>query len=210
MKIIPFYFVLKILFLIWMFLPGSNGCNLVYQYIILQMFKSIENNVDSFFEETRVIGSQVYKDTQNMSKILLQKTKDKGMQQMEQFSKSFIKLKGLAKAKKGDMSEAIKATQELEIEKAKADPLSGKEFFSALILPNRDEKTEKKDEAKLRSMPPIKEEKTKNEDKIKEEKNNNEGDNKKVENDDDDDDIEGKMDEFMKSIIISAFVIVFV
>ena len=25
-KFIPFYFVMKILFLIWMFIPGSNGC----------------------------------------------------------------------------------------------------------------------------------------------------------------------------------------
>ena len=53
MKIIPFYFVLKILFLIWMFLPGSSGCYLVYTYVILKLFKSIEDKVDFFFSESK-------------------------------------------------------------------------------------------------------------------------------------------------------------
>ena len=62
MKIIPFYFVLKILFLIWMFLPGSSGCYLVYTYVILKLFKSIEDKVDFLFSESKKITSQVNKD----------------------------------------------------------------------------------------------------------------------------------------------------
>ena len=36
-KFIPFYFVLKILFLMWLFMPGSNGCTIVYYLVVKKM-----------------------------------------------------------------------------------------------------------------------------------------------------------------------------
>ena len=42
-KIIPFYFVFKLCFLLWMILPGSNGCRLVYNFLIYKLFKSVED-----------------------------------------------------------------------------------------------------------------------------------------------------------------------
>ena len=33
-KFIPFYFVIKILFLIWLFMPGSGGCEIVYYLVV--------------------------------------------------------------------------------------------------------------------------------------------------------------------------------
>ena len=50
-KFIPFYFVLKILFLIWMFIPGSNGCKLVYEFLISRVMKPLEQLFDWIFEE---------------------------------------------------------------------------------------------------------------------------------------------------------------
>ena len=43
-KFIPFYFVLKILFLMWLFMPGSNGCTIVYY--LNDMFH--DNNLKNF------------------------------------------------------------------------------------------------------------------------------------------------------------------
>ena len=48
---VPFYFVLKILFLIWMFIPGSNGCKLVYEFLITKIMKPLEQLFDSIFAE---------------------------------------------------------------------------------------------------------------------------------------------------------------
>ena len=107
MKIIPFYFVLKILFLIWMFLPGSSGCTLVYHYIILKLFKSIEDQVDFFFSESKKITNKVIKDT-----------KKGGVEKMKQITKGFKTFKGsfLKNRGVGSMEEALKAAQELENE----------------------------------------------------------------------------------------------
>jgi hypothetical protein len=106
MKIIPFYFVLKILFLIWMFLPGSSGCYLVYHYVILKLFKSIEDKVDFFFNESKKITTQVIKDT-----------KKGGVEKMKKITKGFKTFNSLLKNRGGgSMEEAIKAAQELENE----------------------------------------------------------------------------------------------
>ena len=109
MKIIPFYFVLKILFLIWMFLPGSSGCYLVYYYVILKLFKSIEDKVDFFFSESKKITNQVIKDT-----------KKGGVEKMKLITKGFKTFKGslLKKRGGGTMEDALKAAQELENEES--------------------------------------------------------------------------------------------
>ena len=59
MKIIPFYFVLKILFLIWMFIPGSNGCRLVYDFLITKVMSPIEGIFDKFFEGYREVNKDI-------------------------------------------------------------------------------------------------------------------------------------------------------
>ena len=50
-KVVPYYFVVKIIFLIWMFIPGSNGCQIVYDFLISKVMKIIEQIIDIFFEE---------------------------------------------------------------------------------------------------------------------------------------------------------------
>ena len=190
MKVIPFYFVLKILFLIWMFLPGSNGSNLVYNFVIFKLFKSIENIVDFFFEETKGISKQI-----------IQETKNKGFEKMKLITKSLKTIKGLGLGKKGDMSEALKAARELEKEKNENNPLYGKEFYSALILPTKNEKKDEKSK-NFEKIEPIKEEninKNEEDNNIKSNNNNNNIAEQKKD-DSDDDNIDSKLDEELKKI----------
>ena len=56
-KFVPFYLVMKILFLIWMFMPGSNGSKMVYGLIVKKILKRYEtdfitvfNNVGEVFQ----------------------------------------------------------------------------------------------------------------------------------------------------------------
>lgn len=58
-KFVPYYFVLKILFLIWMFIPGSNGCRIVYDFLISKVMKPIEQIIDIFFEEYKEVQGEI-------------------------------------------------------------------------------------------------------------------------------------------------------
>ena len=137
MKIIPFYFVLKILFLIWMFLPGSNGSAIVYNLLLKKIFKYLETNVDPYMKEAKTFASTVKVDV------------------TKKISGSLLKLKSLKKgpkAKGGDMAEALKASQELQKEENQV-------FQSAIIfgsnpISNNDDNSKseslKKDEEKIK------------------------------------------------------------
>ena len=54
-KFIPFYFVIKILFLMWLFMPGSNGCTIVYYLVVKKIFGYYEDKIDSY-----VVGAKDY------------------------------------------------------------------------------------------------------------------------------------------------------
>jgi len=54
-KFIPFYFVVKILFLMWLFMPGSNGCTIVYYLVVKKIFGYYEDKIDSY-----VVGAKDY------------------------------------------------------------------------------------------------------------------------------------------------------
>ena len=45
-KFIPFYLVMKILFLIWMFMPGTNGSKLFYEIVVKKILKKYESKMD--------------------------------------------------------------------------------------------------------------------------------------------------------------------
>ena len=61
-KVVPYYFVLKIIFLIWMFIPGSNGCQIVYDFLISKVMKPIEQIIDIFFEEYKEMRGELVKN----------------------------------------------------------------------------------------------------------------------------------------------------
>lgn len=45
-EIIPFYYVIKLGFLIWLFLPNFQGASWIYDKILFRFFKSVEKDVD--------------------------------------------------------------------------------------------------------------------------------------------------------------------
>ncbi len=47
LRYIPFYFFIKIVFLIWLFMPNSQGCHIIYHLLVVRVFKSFEKNIDT-------------------------------------------------------------------------------------------------------------------------------------------------------------------
>ena len=131
-KIIPFYFVFKLCFLLWMILPGSNGCKLVYNFLIYKLFKSIEDWVDFFFSES-----------QNLTKEIIREYKLNGFKKMKQIQEGFKVFGGtlLKKKHQGNMLEAQKAAQEMEKEMKNHAKKGG--LFSS-ISPSFPKRMEKK------------------------------------------------------------------
>jgi len=80
-KVVPYYFVVKIIFLIWMFIPGSNGCQIVYDFLISKVMKIIEQIIDIFFEEYKEMKVEFVKGAkfrgEKIMKNLAAKIKDK-------------------------------------------------------------------------------------------------------------------------------------
>ena len=46
LKFFPFYFFAKILFLIWLFLPNFQGATILYNFIVVKLFKKFEKNIE--------------------------------------------------------------------------------------------------------------------------------------------------------------------
>jgi receptor expression-enhancing protein 5/6 len=180
MKVIPFYFVFKILFLIWMILPGSNGCALVYNFLIFKLFKSIENTIDFFFAESKDIANQLYKETKNV-----------GGEQIKKIALGLKTFKGLGLGKKNELEENMETIKQSETQKYVENPLYGKIFNSTIdflgINKKKKENNEKDNSSELKkssnlneNIQSIKEEKEKKEDEV-DNKNNKD---KKEENKD--------------------------
>ena len=140
-KIIPFYFVFKLCFLLWMILPGSNGCRLVYNFLIYKLFKSVEDWVDFFFSES-----------QNLTKEFIREYKLTGFKKMKQIQQGFKVFGGtlLKKRLQGNMLEAQKAAQEMEKEMKNSKDFShanhsknGGGLFSS-IMPSFPKRMERK------------------------------------------------------------------
>jgi len=53
LKFIPFYFILKIIFLLWLFLPNFNGALKVYNLVIYKLFKKYENDINKMENQTK-------------------------------------------------------------------------------------------------------------------------------------------------------------
>jgi receptor expression-enhancing protein 5/6 len=46
LKFIPFYFILKMIFLLWLFLPNFNGALKIYKLFVYKIFKKYENDIN--------------------------------------------------------------------------------------------------------------------------------------------------------------------
>jgi hypothetical protein len=72
-KVVPYYFVVKIIFLIWMFIPGSNGCQIVYDFLISKVMKIIEQIIDIFFEEYKEMRGEFVKGAKKGGEKIMKK-----------------------------------------------------------------------------------------------------------------------------------------
>ena len=158
-KFIPFYFVLKILFLIWMFIPGSNGCKLVYEFLISKIMKPLEEFFDMFFKE--------YKEVQQE---IVDKAKDRGMKLMKGM-KDIMNLQKKMQQKKVSLEKKEKNKVENNINNDKTDSILTSAFNPTVNVENllsQEKKEEVKVENKEENKVENKEEKSK-EEKEKEE-----------------------------------------
>lgn len=67
-KFVPFYFVLKIIFLIWLFMPNSHGATLVYHLLVIRVFKSFENDIDSAADKVKEYTNEFVLNSDNVEK----------------------------------------------------------------------------------------------------------------------------------------------
>lgn len=96
-KFVPFYFVLKILFLIWLFMPGSNGCTIIYYMLVKRVFRYYEDKIDSYVDGAKNIANEYVFNEDNIKKF-----------------KSLKKKLSEQKSDVDQMAEARKIAQELE------------------------------------------------------------------------------------------------
>ena len=59
MKFLPFYFLIKLIFLIWLFMPNTQGAVVVYNLVISKLFKKYEKKIDTQFEKLTQKGKEV-------------------------------------------------------------------------------------------------------------------------------------------------------
>ena len=60
LRLIPFYYVLKVAVLIWMFHPSTRGATTLYDQFVLPFFKQYESTLD---EHTRALTKQIQEKT---------------------------------------------------------------------------------------------------------------------------------------------------
>lgn len=58
MKFLPFYFFGKLIFLIWLFMPNTQGAVIVYNLVLSKLFKKFEKKIDSHFEKLAKKGKE--------------------------------------------------------------------------------------------------------------------------------------------------------
>ena len=79
LRIIPFYFVIKILFLIWCFMPNTMGALFIYNKFVGPYFRKYENKIDQkiekFIREGKLRGR---KNRKNLRKEALELMKKEG------------------------------------------------------------------------------------------------------------------------------------
>ena len=95
-KFIPFYFVMKILFLIWLFMPGSGGCKIIYNLIVKKILRKYEDKIDTVVNNVGGVGDFVFNEEVNKPKN--------------------TKLNKLKKMDEMNMADAVKAAQEISKE----------------------------------------------------------------------------------------------
>ena len=84
LKIIPFYFIIKLVFLVWCFMPNTKGAIIVYDKIIKPFFLKNEGKFD------RIVNKLMEKSKKagELAKNEINKNKDKINEAGEKISKA--------------------------------------------------------------------------------------------------------------------------
>lgn len=80
MKFIPFYFVIKYVFLIWCFMPNTQGALFIYKYIIAKVFKRYEMKIDEKVKKVLKKGYEAADKTKEVIKENKGKVIEKGIE----------------------------------------------------------------------------------------------------------------------------------
>jgi receptor expression-enhancing protein 5/6 len=51
--LVPFYFVIKMAFLLWLYLPLTNGADLIYDKFVYKYFKKYEDEIDEAIDKVK-------------------------------------------------------------------------------------------------------------------------------------------------------------
>jgi receptor expression-enhancing protein 5/6 len=81
-KIIPFYFVFKIIFLIMLFMPGSKVGPFIYDILVKKILGKYEEKIDIAFDQMDEILKQNNNDSNDNSSIKAKKLKLKNLKNM--------------------------------------------------------------------------------------------------------------------------------
>jgi len=84
LKIIPFYFIIKLVFLVWCFMPNTKGAVIIYDKIIKPFFLKNEGIIDKYFNKL----AEKTKKAGELAKNELNKNKDKINEAGEKISKA--------------------------------------------------------------------------------------------------------------------------
>jgi receptor expression-enhancing protein 5/6 len=69
-KFIPFYVVMKIIFLIYLLIPGSGGCTFIYNLFVKKIIKKYEPEINKFINNIdNATGQYIYNDSPTQKKI---------------------------------------------------------------------------------------------------------------------------------------------
>ena len=67
-KFVPFYFLMKIIFLIWLFMPNSHGATLVYHLLVVRVFKSFESDIDNAADKVKEYTNEFVLNNENVDR----------------------------------------------------------------------------------------------------------------------------------------------
>ena len=82
-KIIPFYFVFKIIFLIMLFMPGSQVGPFIYGILVKKILGKYEDKIDNAFDQMDEILKHNNNDSNDNSSIKAKKLKLKNLKNMD-------------------------------------------------------------------------------------------------------------------------------
>jgi receptor expression-enhancing protein 5/6 len=80
LKFIPFYFFLKIVFLIWLFMPNSQGSYIIYHLLVVRVFRLYEQDIDKATEKLTEITKNIVNSGQDVIKSGKDKLIEKAIQ----------------------------------------------------------------------------------------------------------------------------------